>query len=84
MTGCEADKFGKFVHTREDSIVALVIRQASDEVDRPEAKTLKWSRERCKLARQQGCVVLGAETWEATRDETADVLSQTRPPDTML
>ena len=45
---------------------------------------LEWNREQQKLARQQGCAVLGAETWEATRDETADVLSQTRPPDTVL
>ena len=84
MTGCEADKFGKFVHTRVDSIVALVIRQAGDEVDCPEAKTLEWNRERRKLARQQGCAVLGTETWEATRDETVDVLGQVRPPNTVL
>ena len=84
MTGCEADKFGKFVHTREDSIVALVIRQAGDEVDCPETKTLEWNRERRKLARQQGCAVLGAETWEATHNETADVLGQTRPPDMVV
>ena len=62
----------------------MVIRQAGDEVDRPEAKTLKWNRERRKLARQQGCTVLGAETWEATRDEMADVLDQARPPNTVL
>ena len=84
MTGCEADKFGKFVHTCEDSIEALVIRQAGDKVDCPEAKTLKWNREQRKLARQQGCAVLGAETWEATRDEMADVLGQARPPNTVL
>ena len=84
MIGCEADKFGKFVDTCENSIEALVIRQAGDEVDRPETKMLEWNRERCKLARQQGCAVLGAETWEATCDETADVLGQARPPNMVL
>ena len=84
MTGCEADRFGEFVHTREDSIEALVIRQAGDEVDRPETKTLEWNRERRKLARQQGCAVLGAEAWEATLNEMVDVLGQTRPPNTVL
>ena len=84
MTRCEADKFGELVHIREDSIEALVIRQAGDEVDRPETKMLEWNRERRNLARQQGCAVLGAETWEATRDETADVLGQARPPNMVL
>ena len=84
MTRCEAEKYGEFVHTCEDSIEALVIRQAGDEVDRPETETVEWNREQCKLARQQGCAVLGAETWEATRDGTADILSQIRPPDTVL
>ena len=65
MTRCEVEKFGEFVHTCEDSIEALVIRQAGDEVDHPETKKFKWNREQRKLARQQGCAVLGAETWEA-------------------
>ena len=63
----------------------MVIRQAGDEVDLPETKMLKWNRERCKLAMQQGCAaVLGAETWEATRNKMVDVLGKTRPPNTVL
>ena len=84
MTRSEADKFGEFVHTHEDSIEALVIRQSGYEVDRPETKKFKWNREQRKLARQQGCAFLGAEIWEATRDEVANVLGQTRPPNTVL
>ena len=84
MTRCEAYKFGEFVHTHEDSIEALVIRQSGYEVDRPETKKFKWKREQRKLARQQGCAVLGVETWEATHNEMVDVLGQTRPPNTVL